>query len=298
MGASLSGGGEWLRAGILRISDICHPNTGTFLSHEELASRYNVVCSFLDILKIRMSIPLHWRRRMTDIPMQEGLRMSDFEIKIPNQDLVDASAIGAKATYQLINEAKDTVCTAYTRWQEGIEETTISNPDEWREVCNNPFRANRETKIQSLHYKIIHRIFPCGTYLCRVRVRDSDWCQFCDATDSITHHLYRCDKVRPFWDSLSRWFRQQVDLYLDQLTAKEIILGLPKGAHQRDAINDILLSIKFYIYRQKMFHEGNLDMLHWLAEFRAKIKREKWIRKRIGAKPANIIYDRILEALG
>lgn len=89
-----------------------------------------------------------------------------------------------------------------------------------------------------------------------------------------------------------------MNLYLDQLTAKEVILGLHKGAHQGDVINDILLSIKFYIYRQKMFHEGEMDMLHWLSEFKTKVQTEKWIRKRIGSRPANTLYDRILKALG
>lgn len=105
---------------------------------------------------------------------------------------------------------------------------TVTDPDEWRDICNNPFRAARETKLQSLHYKIIHRTFPCGAYLHRVRIRESDWCRFCDESDSITHHLFRCAKVQPFWDALCNWFRQEVNLYLDKLTAKEVILGLPR----------------------------------------------------------------------
>lgn len=40
-----------------------------------------------------------------------------------------------------------------------------------------------------------------------------------------------------------------------------------------------------------------MDMLHWLAEFRVRILTEKWIRKRIGSRMANMLYDRILEAL-
>lgn len=61
-------GGTWSRAGIQHIADICYPNTGRFLSHTEISNRYNIGCSFLGILKIRMSIPLHWRRMLTDQP--------------------------------------------------------------------------------------------------------------------------------------------------------------------------------------------------------------------------------------
>lgn len=235
---------------------------------------------------------------LTDSSTHPAPYETDFGLRIHNQQLVDASTIGAKALYSLINEGRDTTCTALLRWQENREETTVRDPAEWKDICTNPFRATRETKLQSLQYKIIHRTFPCGSFLCRVRIRDSDWCRYCDATDTITHHLYRCAKVLPFWNSLSRWFRQQVNLYLDLLTPKEIILGLPKGAHQRDVINHIVLAIKFYIFRQKMFHEGQLDMCHWLAELKIKLQTEKWIRRRIGSKPMNTIYDRILEAIG
>lgn len=178
-------GGTWSRAGIQHIADICYPNTGRFLSHTEISNRYNIGCSFLGILKIRMSIPLHWRRMLTDQPNHPLCPYSDYEIKVYKQDLVDTSTIGAKALYTLITEGTDTVPTAYLRWQEDREETTMSNQEEWRDTCSNPFRATRETKLQSLHYKIIHRIFPCGSFLHRVRIRDSEWCAFCDATDSI-----------------------------------------------------------------------------------------------------------------
>lgn len=87
-------------------------------------------------------------------------------------------------------------------------------------------------------------------------------------------------------------------MYLDLLSVKEFIFGLPKGTHMRDPINDILLSVKFYIYRQKMFHEGELDIRHWLLEFKIKLTTEKWIRSSNGLKPANRIYNRILDALG
>lgn len=257
-----------------------------------------MTCSFLDILKIRMSIPLHWRRMLTDLPTQQTLHETDFEIKVQGQQTADALTIGAKATYTLINEGRDTICTALLTWQEDREETTINDMEEWKDICTGPFRATRETKLQSLQYKINHRTFPCGAYLARVRIRDSDWCTFCDESDSITHHLFRCAKVRPLWSALAGWFRQQVNLYLDNLTAKEIILGLPQGAYQRDVINSILLSFKFYVFRQKRFHEGELDMRHWLTEFKTKIKTEKWVRKRIGSKPVNVLYERILEALG
>lgn len=150
----------------------------------------------------------------------------------------------------------------------------------------------------SFHFKVIHRILPCGSYLCRIRIKDSDWCEFCDETDSITHHLFSCAKVKPFWNSICGWFRRTVNLYLDELTAIEYIFGLSKGTHQRDTINAILLATKFYIHRQKLYHKGDLNICQWLLEFKTKLQAERWIRKRTGAKPFHNRFSQILEALG
>lgn len=288
----------WQRAGIKIISDLCHRNSGIFLSHTELSNRYDVPCSFLDLLQIRLSIPLHWRRLLAEVPPPDNLPLTAFEIKTLGKEPADASSIGAKATYEMINEGRNTVSTACQRWQEDREEVTLTNSEEWNESCSGAYKATRETKLQSFHYKILHKILPCGSFLHRVRIKDSNWCRFCDETDSITHYLFTCARVRPFWLRLCGWFRQEVDLYLDHLTAKEFIFGLARCTHLRDAINDILLSVKFFIFRQKMFHDGELDPCHWLLEFKTKLLSDKWIRNRTGSRPQNKVYKTILEALG
>lgn len=200
--------------------------------------------------------------------------------------------------YTLINGSKETICTGFSRWTEGKEEVTIRDQEEWRDTCNSSFKASRETKLHSFHYKVLHRTFPCNAYLARLRVLESDWCLYCDETDSITHHLFRCAKVKPFWDSICRWFRQSVDLYLDQLTPKEYIFGLPKGSRHRNVINAILLAVKFYIFRQKRFHECQLELVHWLAEFKTKLQVETWIRARTNSKLLHVLFTRIKLALG
>lgn len=135
---------EWQRADIQNISDICHKNNGNFLSHTELTEKYNVSCSFLDLLKIRLSIPLHWRRLLTGDPTNVNPPLTDFEIKAPGQELAEASSIGARAMYNLIIESKLTISTACQRWQEDKEEISLENQEEWNESCNGSYRANIE----------------------------------------------------------------------------------------------------------------------------------------------------------
>lgn len=142
------------------------------------------------------------------------------------------------------------------------------------------YRATRETKLQSFHYKIIHRIIPCNVYLKKIRIKE--WCRHCDESDTIVHFLYSCKNVQPFWKAVSSWFRNANDLYLDKLTPAEFICGLPSSAHRATVINAITLYVKHYIFHQKLFYDSEFDLLGWLMELRAKLKSENWICKRTG----------------
>lgn len=56
---------KWEKANIVTVHDICHPTEGRLLSHTEISNRYLVPCTFLDMLTIRLGIPLHWRTMIT-----------------------------------------------------------------------------------------------------------------------------------------------------------------------------------------------------------------------------------------
>lgn len=125
---------DWAAAGIVHVSDLCQGESSIFLSHTEVSERFGVTCSFLDILKIRMSIPLHWRKLLTGAPTQTVPHKTDFRIRLQDQQSADASTIGAKALYALINDGREATCTALLRWQENREETTINNTAKWKDI--------------------------------------------------------------------------------------------------------------------------------------------------------------------
>lgn len=100
---------------------------------------------------------------------------------------------------------------------------------------------------------------------------------FARTQNVITHFYFACDKVQVFWRSICAWFEAADDLYLSQLSAKEFIFGIPKDSHKSRVINNILVLIRFYIHRQKLFHSCKLELLPWLCEFRQRLKIEEWI---------------------
>lgn len=273
---------EWEHAGIRRINDICHPTESRTLSHQEIEGWYGIRCSFLEALLLRLSIPSQWRRLLSNRPFAEEALPSQLEISFPSGKKEDLLVLSPKKMYSLSVEVETPTCTAFTSWGKEVDAITIQDPNQWTQTCTGVYKATRETKLQSFHYKVILRIIPCNVYLMQIRIKDSDWCRFCDESDTIVHFLYSCHKVQPFWKAVSSWFREADDLYLDSLTPAEYIWGLPSSAHRAVIINAISLYVKHYIFRQKLFHDSELDLLGWLMELRTKLRSEKWICKRTG----------------
>lgn len=139
------------------------------------------------------------------------------------------------------------------------------------------YRATRETKLQSLHFKIMNRVIPCNSYLKQLRIKASDECELCGQVDTLVHFLFECPIVQTFWTAVCAWFGRIEDLALESLSSKQFVIGAPRDVPKASAINFILMNIKFFIFRQRLFHNGNLDLLHWLREFKMKLLVERLI---------------------
>lgn len=187
---------------------------------------------------------------------------------------------------------------AFNRWSTGEEGIQISDAQEWNEVCHRAFRSTRETKLQSLQYKIINRIVPCGTHLKQLRIRETDECPKCKMKDSIIHFFFHCNVVCDLWRKICGWFLDNVNLHLERITPKEFLLGVPSDYHMSKIINFTLIQIRFFIFRQKLFHNSELCLFQWLREYRDKLRTEKWISSRTGKKTSHLQCDTILRALG
>lgn len=158
---------HWRRKGINTIDNLCN-NEGRLCSHTELSEQFHIRCTFLDAIKLCMSIPLHWRSIISpnwsaplDLAAGTGIR-----VLLPGEDPRDLALINSKVVYSsiILGNAKSPM--AYNRWSETMEASLrVNNEVEWKDICMNPFRTVRETKMQSLQYKINNRIIPCNAYL-------------------------------------------------------------------------------------------------------------------------------------
>lgn len=190
---------RWEATGIHTVNDICHPNEGRLLSHEEINQQFAVPCTFLDSM----------------------------------------------------------------------------SAEEWREIYLRPFSTTRETRMQAFQYRLLHRVITCNTLLLRYKIKDHDCCARCSQSDTLEHFFHSCPVNRAFWKLLFAWTLVATGLDLRHLHLKEILLGVPNNHRGAKTINYILLTTRYFIHRQRLFHGGDLCLLHWIKELRGKLLTER-----------------------
>lgn len=189
--------------------------------------------------------------------------------------------------------------TAFKRWSDSTSQPLeIVSKEEWNEANLSVYRATRETKLQSLHFKIINRVVPCNKFLRQIRIKTSDACELCGQEDSLLHFFLDCQTVKDCWASLCGWFNRVEDLALETLSQKQFMFGVPRSFNKERVVNFILMNTKYFIYRQRLFHGGKLKTLQWLREFKGKLLMEKHINLIEGKSRFFRKWNAILEALG
>lgn len=127
----------WEAKGICTIHDICHPSEARLLSHQELSAMYNVRCSFLDMLTLRLSIPLEWRRSISAdwSPAPDPSERSGVHILLPGEQPMDILNASPKQLYRAFISTLGHVSTASERWHNHPDQSLkISNMDEWMDL--------------------------------------------------------------------------------------------------------------------------------------------------------------------
>lgn len=287
----------WKEAGIWRINDLLHNDEPRFSSHLELSTEYNINCTFLQALQLRSAIPCKWKRliqskRTQDLIPKPSIKAADGTVL----QIVDASA---KRIYQAILPFKLPRVTSQGKWNEIYPTGEVNQKEKWEEVYTSPYKATRETKLQAFQYRVIHRTIPCNRLLHNIRIKQEDACSFCDPpiSDTLQHFLFSCPKSADFWKSLCRWLATQANFHIS-LTEEEFMFGVPRALPQARSINFLTILTKHFIFRQKLFHNANLDLTHFLRELKMKLGIERFICRQENRPGKFKQWERIYKALG
>ena len=155
-----------------------------------------------------------------------------------------------------------------------------ASDDIWANIFKLPFNTIEETKIQSFQFKIIHRIINCNKKVFDMKLIDDPSCNYCNDVDDLKHFFIWCPQVFKFWQSLFVWINH-TKVCTSTLTThiadfdENILFGFQIIDNVFQCINYIILIAKFYIYRQRLFANNNIDFLEFLGTLKYKLKVKK-----------------------
>lgn len=280
---------DWYLKGILFLDDILGKNN-TFLTPEELSRDFGLNDKkILNYFTVRHSIPNEWKSILNNsnpIDPEYTIELGcpiyyrnnePFELEFTNNKDLYWSFVSQKCKSEIYS---------VNYWAKVFD----IDPKTFDKIRQVPYLSTRETKVQSLQYKILNLFYPCGLKLKQWKIFDSSKCRHCTEVDDILHHFCDCWQIKLFWNSLNMWWRHLCSM-CKAVEPKDIILGFTgKGCHIH-VKNFVLLCAKWFIYRTKYLEETCV-FLNFLPELKSKIL----INRRISV--SNKKLDSFLETWG
>ena len=183
--------------------------------------------------------------------------------------------------YRILINIRSEQPTAIAKWNNTYDDIN------WSSVFTLPFRLLRDTKIQTLQYKILTRIFPCNQQLFKWKIIQSPRCSDCYEIDTIEHYFCECEIIQAFWDSFMKWWNHVSGCYF-HLNNSDIIFGIEmEDGNIIKALNYCILIVKRYIYVEK-YNKRELFFLAYLQDLKYRLGIEIYLEK--GKAQKNIDY--------
>ena len=127
-----------------------------------------------------------------------------------------------------------------------------SSVEDWSTYYSIPFLCTSASKLRSSQYRIFHRTIGTNVLLMKMGIKDHDDCFFCDSKpETIEHLFWYCDRIFPLWSALAHWIRSVTEIEIE-FSLESVLLGYTNCMPCKNAINCIILVVKFFIYKCKM----------------------------------------------
>ena len=266
---------NWKDRGILKINDILD-ESGNFMGHIEINQKYNVNCNFLTALQLRHSVPFEWRRLLLQHQSEVVNKIHSGPHITTKNGTFHINKCDTKKLYWnfVMKNARKPTCIR--RWSEIYTDIEENN---WQDIFDLAFRVSRETKIQSLQYKIIHRIVNCNKKLYDWKIKDSAKCSYCLNEDDVCHFFLHCPRTNGFWKHFINWWNRCNDLEIKGGDGNLFMLGYPSYEPVYVVLNYCILQAKHYIYTRKLYHDNNIDLYDFLVILKNKLHIELFMCK-------------------
>ena len=241
-----------IRKGIRRIKDVVI--NGRIITLEEFSHVYGHFADTLLIYNVIFnSVNSIKDKIIMDAELDNNSRLESYN-PILFRDLL-VGEIGRKNFLKILQPKP--VITTLGYWERELDQFDITDLMIWLR----PFISTKESYLRCLQWKIIHRIYPSGTVLKRMKIRESDSCQFCSHGDSLSHFFFGCKVVKSLWEEVERKIEVKIGrrIYINEVTA---LFGVDLD-NQSDCkyVNKIILIAKAAISKAKFLDIADRGIL-------------------------------------
>ena len=119
---------------------------------------------------------------------------------------------------------------------------------DWGKIYMIPYLCTTSTRLQSLHFRVIHRYIPTLKFLHIRQVTNSALCPKCGEIENISHFLFHCPDVNSIWIRILTQLERKFDIKGSFVTCRTVLFGY-QGC--KPLVNLIILLIKQYILSSK-----------------------------------------------
>ena len=120
------------------------------------------------------------------------------------------------------------------------------------------FKVTKDSSIQWLQYRTLHRLLPVKAYLKKAKLVDNDTCTFCKSeVETIEHIFTSCPTVLAIWNSLSMHIYNTVSKRVG-FNVINILFGEAPHSKSNLVFNFLILFTKQYFF-QCLYNRNKLQ---------------------------------------
>lgn len=251
---------EWSRQDIRHIGDIIDDH-GCFKSPP-----FTNQTEHLYFNSIKSAIPIKWRKQI-----KNNFHVMSATIPPNERDMIEK--LNSKTVYWNILGKHISSPTSKEKW---ISTYPFLNDEDFKKIYRLSFNTTKDVKLQTLQFKILHRIIPTRSKLYDWKISENDSCLYCHTVETIEHFIYYCENVRKFWKLLEGWIKKTLNINIS-LGLVDTIFGI--FGERKDVntycINFTVIHAKQYIC-SKRWQNQYISYSEFMKRFEKHLAIEKY----------------------
>ena len=85
--------------------------------------------------------------------------------------------------------------------------------------------STKESKLRLLHFKMLHNIYPSNVQLYKMKIKQSEMCEYCGDVDYVEHLFIHCPRLGGFWRTVENEIYNRINKTI-KLTDNTILFGI------------------------------------------------------------------------